>query len=202
MGKVKIKLCGVTSADDYRLACSLGINFVGFVFVPSSPRCVAPEEVLEITGGKATGSPVKVGVFADQSPEDIGRICRVAGLEIAQLHGVESPGFCRSLGISFWKAVTDPVMINEYGAPVLLDASGVNRNGEQLNLDLARRAIYSGRKVILAGGISSSNVIDFISLNPWGIDFSSSVESSPGVKDSRKVVEITEMVRRSGNAKA
>lgn len=199
MGKIRMKLCGITRVEDYMLTCSLGIDFAGFVFVPSSPRCVTAEEVLEITREEPGDHPVKIGVFADQSPDEILKICSSSGLGIAQLHGSETPGFCKSLGIPFWKVITDPARVCEYGDPLLLDASGVHRNGACLNLECASKAMSSGRKIILAGGISTVNVHDFISLNPWGVDFSSSVESSPGVKESTKVKEIAEIVRRYGN---
>jgi phosphoribosylanthranilate isomerase len=197
MDRTKIKLCGITLEEDYMLAARLGIDYAGFIFVPGSSRFQSPDKVRLITGG--SDSPKKVGIFADQPVDEVLSICRTAGIGIAQLHGNESLAYCESLGMPFWKALTGSEGIEGYAdlseSPVLIDASGADRTGGNLSLKLAGNAVASGRRIILAGGLSNANIVEYLELKPWGVDFSSSVEICPGVKEPLRVTELVEKVR-------
>jgi len=204
MVEIHVKICGITRQSDFAIAARLGIDFAGFIFVPGSQRCVTPEEVRKICKGfSRQEGPVRIGVFADQPADEVLATCEAAGIRTAQLHGSESPQWCEQLGIPFWKALTDPSLISRYRSfsdnPVLLDASGVERSSSILPLAAAEEALKQSSRIILAGGISPDNVDGFLARNPWGIDFSSSVESSPGVKDHCLVEQMVEKVRRYCN---
>ena len=97
-----VKICGITRPEDADLAAELGAGALGFVFWPGSPRCVAPDVargIIRRSGPRVTS----VGVFVDASPEEVTRIMDEVGLDVAQLHGHESPEYCRQLAKSLEK---------------------------------------------------------------------------------------------------
>ena len=96
VNKLFVKICGITRSQDAELAAGLGASALGFVFWPDSPRYVSAETAKAIDCER-TGNVLKVGVFVDQPVEDVARIMDEAGLDVAQLHGHESPDYCRQL---------------------------------------------------------------------------------------------------------
>jgi len=96
MNKLFVKICGITRPQDADLAGSLGASALGFVFWPGSPRAVSPGAAAGIARGIEPGV-MKVGVFVDQPAEEVTRIMDEVGLDVAQLHGHESPEYCRKL---------------------------------------------------------------------------------------------------------
>jgi len=178
-----VKVCGITRREDAEAAVEAGASALGFVFVPSSPRYVTPERAAEL----GDGLPIlKVGVFENQSAASIQEIMRVARLDVAQIYGGAAPE-----GARVWKAfrvsgVFDPALANGAEA-VLLDGKA---NGLVFDWTLARGA---APKVIVAGGLDASNVASAIrAIQPWGVDASSRLESSPGVKDHERVRQFVE----------
>lgn len=203
MGNPKIKLCGITRKEDYQASVELKLDYVGFIFVPETPRCVDSSRVLSITDSVPGGSlPKRVGVFADESIRTIKEIYQAAKLDMVQLHGSESPSYCRELKLPFWKMLSSAERVSEYAminnSPVLLDARGAyERESSSSELDCAEaeKAIASGVRIILAGGISMSKVNSLGKLKPWCIDFCSSVETSPGIKNHQLLRELVEKIR-------
>lgn len=203
MGNPKIKLCGITRKEDYQASVELKLDYVGFIFVPGTPRCVDSSSVLFITDSVPVGSlPKRVGVFADESIRTIKEIYQAAKLDMVQLHGSESPSYCRELKLPFWKMLSSTDRVSEYAminnSPVLLDARGAyERESSSGELDCAEaeKAIASGVQIILAGGISISNVNSLVKLKPWCIDFCSSVETSPGIKNHQLLRELVDKIR-------
>lgn len=203
MNEMKIKLCGITRDEDFQEASRLGLDYVGFIFVPGSKRCVTPSLVRSITRGFCENdAPLKVGVFADEEVTAVEEVFHFAGLDVAQLHGSESPAYCRALELPFWKVLTSTSQIADYadiqGGPVLVDASGAYERGETtppIERGILETALSSGRKIIVAGGLSGDNIHNYLELNPWGFDFCSSVEKSPGIKDKQLLGEIVERIR-------
>ena len=96
MKKLFVKICGMTRAQDAELAANLGASALGFVFWPDSPRYVDARTVTAMTAN-VSPSVLKVGVFVDQPVADVARMMDEAGLDVAQLHGHESPEYCRQL---------------------------------------------------------------------------------------------------------
>jgi phosphoribosylanthranilate isomerase len=214
MNRLFVKICGLTRSQDAELAAGLGATALGFVFWPNSPRCVSAA----VAKGIAANVPadvLKVGVFVDQPVEDVARIMDEGGLDVAQLHGHESPEYCRELmvrlnrdtpstnvpvesgfGRTLFKAIgmTDngSTRIHDFDADVVLlvdahDPARFGGTGKTVNWDAARE-IAASRRTILAGGLNAANIkLAIRSVRPYGIDVSSGVESAPGVKDPNRL---------------
>lgn len=190
-----VKICGITRVQDAELAAGLGASALGFVFWPSSPRRMTSQSAKAIAAS-VPASVLKVGVFVDQSVEEVTRIMDEVGLDVAQLHGHESPEFCRGLNRRVFKAVgmTDngSVHIADFDPDVVLlvdahDPSKFGGTGKTVNWDSARE-IASTRQTILAGGLNAANIrLAVRSVRPFGVDVSSGVESAPGVKDPNRM---------------
>jgi phosphoribosylanthranilate isomerase len=192
----KIKICGITRMKDYNHAVSLGTDYTGFVFYDKSPRRVSPETVSRIITDGKQGKHLKVGVFVNETAERIKNIVEITGIDIVQLHGDESPEFCARLDLPYWKVLR--VMnfhsintLHRYpGDTFLLDTYSKHLyggTGNSFNTRIAEKALESGRKIILAGGINADNINIFTSLLPHAIDISSSIEDVPGKKNFQKM---------------
>jgi phosphoribosylanthranilate isomerase len=181
-----VKICGLTREADTALAVSLGVQAVGFVLWPKSPRYVELARVKQIV---ASLPPfvTAVGVFVDPTAEDIANAVS-AGIRLAQVHGAVPP----SPALPVLRAVhlggnadgldaeVDPI------ETVLLDAyDPVLKGGTGRTIDWARAAaVAARRRVVLAGGLTPDNVRQAITeVRPYAVDVSSGVESSPGIKD-------------------
>ncbi len=195
------KVCGVTRPADAVHAARSGANAIGLIFVPRSLRAVTPERAREIVEA-LPDDVLKVGVFVSESPAVVAATARRVGLDVAQLHGDESPADCDSLrraaggSLKIWKAVPvgsrlDDARLGEFGVEAfLLDTAvegGHGGTGTTFPWHLAVPAKRHG-KVVLAGGLHGGNVADAVrAVRPWGVDASSQLESRPGVKDPQKV---------------
>jgi len=187
-----VKICGITRVQDAQLAVELGATALGFIFWPRSPRYIAPAQAREIVQQLPT-TVTKVGVFVDEPIELVTQMLDFAGLDMGQLHGAESPEYCRQLG----QTRTIKAVAMKNGAPpalgdfdddvlILLDAHDPTQyggTGRTIDWDAARQ-IAGARKTILSGGLNAANIRAAInSVQPYGVDVSSGVESAPGVKD-------------------
>jgi len=203
----KVKICGITNIGDALEAVRLGADALGFVFAPS-PRKVEPLKAKQIINKLPPWISV-VGVFVDEQIEYIQKIVQQAGLDWVQLHGKETPEYCRALGGKQIKAfrVKDSSslgLIREYPcAGILLDAydssvlglpsrRGVpprmGGTGKLFDWDLAVTAKQFGKPIILAGGLTPENIKEAVEkVNPYGVDVSSGVEINPGKKDYKKL---------------
>lgn len=201
-----VKICGIKCEEDAREAVRLGADAIGFVFVAASPRCVRPEVAAEIVT-VLPPAVTPVGVFVDAGREEILSIVERTRIRMVQLHGSESPDFAASLQLPCIKAFrTDPsfsfALTRGYkAAPILLDGfkEGIH-GGTGVVADWERAArIAKERKVILSGGLRPSNIKDAIqTVNPWGVDVSSGVESVPGKKDHKLLKELFAAIASAG----
>jgi phosphoribosylanthranilate isomerase len=202
---VFVKICGITRPEDADLAVGLGASALGFIFWPGSPRYISYESAAEIVRRNA-GRVQSVGVFVDQPPEEVMHIMEVVGLDIAQLHGSESPEYCRQIlqraapspgrHRQVIKAIGlqegGPPMLDQYDAEMLIlidahDPSRYGGTGRTVNWNSARE-IAAARKTILSGGLNPENIARAVdSVRPYGVDASSGVESAPGVKDAARL---------------
>jgi phosphoribosylanthranilate isomerase len=198
-----VKICGITRVEDATVAVSLGATAVGFIFWPGSPRRVAPADAAAI--GAALPQEVwKVGVFVDAPADHIRRVIEEARLTAVQLHGNETPAAAAALNARVIKAIAlehvdRPEALDDWrGVPILLDANDpVRKGGTGRTIDWHRAAEMAARHdIILAGGLRPGNVAEAIArVRPSGIDVSSGVEASPGVKDHDKLRSLFEALR-------
>jgi len=189
---VIVKICGVTIPEDAAGAVLLGADLVGMVLVEGSSRQVTPEVARDIV--LAVGGEVRtVGVFADADPDEIQRIRRIAGFDIVQLHGNETPEFCENLSkrvggriIKAFRGSLGGTSSYQHVFARLFDAPEPGA-GREWNWGAVARAPRD-RPVVLAGGLTPENLVRAVGLsNPDGVDVSTGVEFSPGVKDLFKV---------------
>jgi phosphoribosylanthranilate isomerase len=195
VSRLFVKICGITRVQDADLAVELGATALGFIFWPGSPRFIAPNDARDIVQ-RLSAKVTTVGVFVNEPVELVRQIMDVAGLDVAQLHGAESPEYCRQLRPAPIKALAmkngDFLTVGEFDPDVLilLDAHDPARHGgtgRTIDWSAARKVAIS-RPAILSGGLNAENVgAAIVSVEPYGIDVSSGVESSPGVKDAARL---------------
>ncbi|HVG22960.1 MAG TPA: phosphoribosylanthranilate isomerase [Thermoanaerobaculia bacterium] len=182
----KVKICGITRTEDAELAIELGADYVGFIFVKESPRCVAH--------APRTSGVQRVGVFRNAAIDEVRRIAEREQLDLVQLHGEERYTLD---GIPTIKAINvDGALpqIETEADYVLFDTGG----GTGRTFDWSLLESYPRTKpFFLAGGITPNNVSDAIArTNPYAIDVASGVERSPGVKDHDKLRKLFERIQR------
>jgi phosphoribosylanthranilate isomerase len=187
-----LKICGITNQDDASAAIEAGATAIGFNFYLRSPRYVAPEQAAEIA---TTAGVRRVGVFVNETRELVEEIARAVRLDVAQLHGDETPAEYPEAVLA-WKAlrVNDDLDLAAYrdnpAEALLLDGpAGSLYGGAGKSFDW-RLVRATNRKIVLAGGLDASNVAEAIELvRPWGVDACSRIESAPGRKDRKKMTE-------------
>jgi phosphoribosylanthranilate isomerase len=195
-----VKICGITRLQDALAAQALGASAIGFVFAPS-PRQIDIVNAAEIAHFIKIA---KVGVFVDSSPMIIQNAVERCHLDIIQLHGNETAEFCstmhgRSIKAFRFKDETVLCEMKKYSGlwKLLLDAYSPGKmggTGVTINHNLLHR-IDNFCDIILAGGIHEENVRDFLAYNPFGLDVSSGVESEPGIKDSKKMENLFNIIK-------
>jgi len=195
---VLIKICGITNLEDALVAVDAGAQALGFNFWPSSRRYIAPGAAREIIA-KLPANILTIGVLVNEaSPAAAAQLADEAGVRGLQLHGDESPAYCKALQGRFIIKVLgvdqnfEPQTANEYDVyAIMLDvADRKDRGGTGRTIDwsLARRTRELTPKLLLAGGLSPENIAAAIeAVNPYGVDACSALETSPGKKDPQRV---------------
>lgn len=201
--QIKVKICGMTQLKDALFAVEQGVDAVGFIFYKKSPRAVTMKTVREIIT-KLPPLVDTVGVFVNESAERVNKIADYCGLDLVQLHGEESPAFCRKIHRRVIKAfrVKDLQSIKQLEKfPVsgfLLDTFSDDLHGgtgKTFDWNLALPAKKMG-PVILAGGLTPRNILQAVrQVRPYGVDVCSGVEKSPGIKDLEKVRAFLKNIR-------
>jgi len=215
MSVTKVKSCGLTNIDDALFAAGCGADMLGFIFYEPSPRYVTPEAVAEITTTlRSTFEPAQtpkfVGVFVDHDRAFVEQTLALCKLNLAQLHGHESPDFLRHFDERAFKAANPrslqeaETLARNYLGPglaslILLDAyhptlrGGTGHTGDwSIAHQISRR-----QTLLLAGGLNPNNVAQAIqAVQPWAVDVSSGVEATKGKKDHTKVKAFIDTVKR------
>jgi phosphoribosylanthranilate isomerase len=195
-----VKICGITRRQDAEAAVAHGASAIGFIFWPDSPRFIDPYRARTIA--KALPPFVSaVGVFVNQPKEYINGVASLVPLSVVQLHGDESPAFAAQLSRPVLKAVTRPERANEWPTHVMLlfDVHDpVKRGGTGRVVDWTVAAtVARERRIVLAGGLTPDNVAGAVAaVQPYGIDVSSGVELSPGIKDERRIAALFAAIHR------
>ena len=206
-GRVAVKICGITNADDARMAVSAGADAIGFVFWPKSPRAVDAATARSIA---ATLPPfvLRVGVFVDATPEEMKRVADEVGLDIVQMHGSETPEAVARAPRRAVKAIRvgpgfqprDALRYDGSAVALLLDTrvdgDAPGGTGRTFDWSLVRPVREGTSFLVLAGGLTPENVGEAIAtVRPDAVDVSSGVESAPGKKDAARVRAFVDAVR-------
>ncbi|MEC5179643.1 phosphoribosylanthranilate isomerase [Arthrobacter sp. CG_A4] len=193
-----VKVCGLSTPESVRTAVEAGADAVGFVLTPS-PREVTPAQVRELLAHVPAGVPA-VGVFRHEAAPDAVAVAREAGLGWVQLHGVRTTADVQTVhdaGLRLIRAVNmsaPPEAFADWGEEMLLIDAAMPGSGEAWDYasvrakGLAGPDGLAGRSWLLAGGLDPANVADAAArAGAWGVDVSSGVESSRGVKDLARI---------------
>jgi len=220
---VCVKICGITNLEDARCAAEAGADFLGFIFYPKSPRYIAPEQAGKIAQAIraefAKQAPRFVGVFVDEPVDAARTVIKIAGLDLVQLHGSETPDDVTALSPYAFKALRPQTLAEVqqayaefltagrrpstvYRLPstpdLLVDAyhpQQMGGTGQVADLKIARWLAEHCR-LLLAGGLTPDNVADaIIQVHPWGVDVSSGVEATKGKKDHAKIRDFVVQAR-------
>ena len=202
----KVKICGITNIHDALHVADCGADALGFIYYPKSPRYVAPEVARKIIEELPPGI-TKVGVFVNHDAGEIRELMEFCGLDMVQLHGDESPAYCRQFpALTLIKALSlrvahDLVKLRDYPVKaVLIDAYDpglYGGTGKKADWELAIK-VKETHLLILSGGLNVNNVRQAIeAVLPLAVDINSGVEASPGKKDPEMVRRIIEIVRQT-----
>ena len=207
-----IKICGIKTLKDALAAIDAGADYLGFNFYPKSVRFVGKETCVEITSVLKREYPrIKlVGVFVNSPVDEVKNILETCSLDLAQLHGDETPEMVESFNGKAFKAIRlfASISVEESVYPFLKSALS-----PAMLVDAAVKGVYGGSGVaadwsaaaelakkyplLLAGGLTPENVADAVrQVKPWGVDVASGVESFPGEKDAAKMIQFVKEVKR------
>lgn len=199
----KLKICGITSLADARYCAGAGVDYLGFIQYPGSPRYIEPAQAKEIIGWLY--GPEPVGVFVNETAEVINERVSTVGFTYAQIHGEYEPSFFKEITVPTIKAISiHPHTTSEelkdqlsrYAGSVdyfLLDTAKAGLwggTGSTFDWDVAKELVQQ-YPMFIAGGIDASNINQVIeALHPYAVDLASGVEESPGVKDFDKLAAL------------
>jgi phosphoribosylanthranilate isomerase len=206
MSMVKIKICGLTRAEDVQAAVNAGADAIGFVFT-ASPRRISIDKAIELSA-YVPGGVLRVGLFLNQDRSEIELVTGSVALDILQFHGSETEQECSRFKLPWLKAVAmenaESVKQAEQNFPgaagLLLDSHSKGTrggSGKLFDWSLSRPV---EKPVWLAGGLNADNVTRAIqAVRPYAVDVSSGVESAPGIKDPARLKAFVKAVRQAEN---
>ena len=204
--RTRVKICGITRAEDAVAVVQSGADALGLVFYPKSPRCVDSARARLIAESVSPFVTV-VGLFVNTTPEAIYEIIASVPLGLLQFHGDEDNATCKSFGLPFIKSIAmrdgiDVLSRMEHypdAAGFLLDAwQPQSHGGGGATFDWQYITESSSRPLILAGGLTPDNVTVAINTSrPYAVDVSSGVESGKGIKSAAKIAAFMQGVEHS-----
>ncbi len=202
--RTRIKICGITRAEDARAAARAGADAIGLVFYPPSPRYLSSERAIEIRDALPPFVQ-SVALFVNPDPALVAQVLGRVRPAMLQFHGEEPPDFCAQFGVPFVKAcrVKKGVSALEYLRPFsraaawLFDSHVPEYGGVGESFDWSL-VPATDKPVILSGGLSAGNVGQAVrQVRPWGVDVSTGVESAKGIKDAAKIAAFIAEVRNA-----
>ena len=198
--RTKIKVCGLTTLADARFVSGAQADYLGFIFYPESPRYIEPAKAGAIINW--VEGPEKVGVFVNQPLDDVNEIAKQTGLDLVQLHGMESPGYCDMIDLPVIKVfhIREGMRADELADEIsnykevadyfLFDNKSDHRwggTGQTFDWTILKELSLQKIPFFLSGGLNLGNVEEAIGrVQPDAIDVASGLEESPGVKDYEK----------------
>jgi phosphoribosylanthranilate isomerase len=207
--RVAVKICGLTNLEDARFVSGALADYLGFIFYENSPRFIEPPKAGAIINW--IEGPRTVGVFVNQPLDDVNMIVRQTGIDLVQLHGTESPDYCRLVEKPVIKAfhidsnTTTGDLSNAmepytgHVAYFLFDTKTDalwGGTGKTFDWNLLEK-ISRDRPFFLSGGLNADNVSDACRLaRPYAVDLSSGVEQAPGIKDYDKLEQFFDAMQR------
>jgi phosphoribosylanthranilate isomerase len=203
--RTRVKICGITRAEDAEVAAAQGADAVGLVFYRPSPRCVTLGRAREIVA--ATPAFVStVAVFVNPSRKEVESVIGECGVTLLQFHGDEPPDFCAGFSRPYIKAarIRPELDLLKYlsrhtaAGAWMLDAFHEDLwGGTGGAFDWGLVPQDAARPVILSGGLTADNVADAVRrVRPYAVDVSTGVEVSKGIKDAAKIAAFIGAVRR------
>jgi len=203
--RTRVKICGITRAQDLAAAAAAGADAIGLVFYPYSPRYLSRERARALRR-EAPPFLSTVALFVNAPEADVRRVLDEVRPDALQFHGEETADYCGSFGLPYFKTcrVRPGVDLLEYWRPYsgasgwLADAyvEDYGGTGERFEWSLVPRKL--GRPLILSGGLTSANVREAIrAVQPWAVDVSSGVESAKGIKDAARIAAFITEVRNA-----
>lgn len=203
--RTRIKICGLTRSADVADVVGSGVDAIGLVFYPPSPRAVSPEQACELVRGIPPLVSV-VGLFVNEDPGRIAEIAAELPLSLLQFHGDESPEDCERFGRPYLKAarmrpgldLVDYASRFRTASALLLDAfvEGYGGGGHTFDWSLIPKSLPL--PMVLSGGLNPANVTEAIrAVRPQAVDVSSGVESAKGIKDRALVEAFVAGVRKA-----
>jgi phosphoribosylanthranilate isomerase len=204
--KTRIKFCGITRLEDALLAAELGVDLIGFVLVPGSPRQLSLEAAVEIRRALPAG-PLAVALLQNPEAELIAAVRAQLAPDLLQFHGNEPATLVRSSGLPYIRAVPmgEPQRWADWerdypDAWALLADSHGRQGGGGTGTGFAWSALpvpdQRQRPLILAGGLRPETVAEAVrQVRPWGVDVSSGIEAAKGIKDALKMRAFVAAVR-------
>ncbi len=188
---MRTKICGITSYEDAMIAIEAGADALGFVFYEKSPRYLTKEQAKQIIS-KLPPFVEKVALFVNEDASSIDSTCQAVGATLAQLHFEASESLCNELKTPYIKVIrakSAQDILNYKDEYRLVDAycQAYGGMGKRINIEWFKDIDCS--KIILAGGLNPQNVSSLKEYNFFGVDVSSGVEKSHGIKEKTKVQE-------------
>ena len=198
--RTRVKICGITRCEDAAIAVDAGVDAIGLVFYEKSPRFVTLDAAAEIS---QSISPFvsRVALFKDAGQEQVESVLQHVEVDLIQFHGSEPAAFCESFTLPYIKALG--MIGHERDAEFLHQGASTYASAKALLLDGHAPGEAGGtghsfdwasiasveKPIVLAGGLNAENVKQAVeTVRPYGVDVSSGVESSPGIKDKEKVM--------------
>ncbi len=203
MTRTRVKICGITRAEDGVIAAKYGADAIGLVFYEKSPRAVNIEQAQTIIQSLPAFVTV-VGLFVNAEPNMVNNILAKVPIDLLQFHGEESPEYCSCFNKPYMKAlrmrpnIELEALIEKYQTAkgILLDSyvQGI-KGGTGTIFDWQQVPSNLSKPIIVAGGLTADNVLSAIkALNPYAVDVSGGVESAKGIKDTEKIAEFMQAI--------
>ncbi|MFC1690778.1 phosphoribosylanthranilate isomerase [Nanoarchaeota archaeon] len=202
----RVKICGITNLSDAKLAVKLGANYLGFIFYKSSPRRITPQKADSIIKEIKNKKQKVVAVFVNETKENIIKISQKIKPDVIQLHGNETPQFCKDLKKELIKIKKPIKLIKAFrikNKATLKKTEGYTSPDYYL-FDTYKKGSFGGtgktfdwkiikktkKPIFLSGGLNPKNINNALKKRVFALDISSGIEKKPGKKDPKKLKEL------------